>query len=475
MADNIQLNTGLGGDVLAADEISGAKYQRVKLIHGADGVNDGDAANTNPFPVKINSEYVYSNYQATLANSAEIDSDWIDMGAVDKYQLEGLSDTLGMTLVITSSNTNGGGEADVQTTSQIDEVTFNLFNVIARQRYMRFQWQNNTGGTVNDACLSIKVTYGSSDKLSVFPLGANPTTFSQAALVQSVIRGADVKNPTNYIDVNVSSLGALLTADFLTEVVLGNVIGASFRRKFGRNNDVDTGDEDIWHGGGDYTGFNATANENIEVLSADVNDQGSTISSGTATGGSSITIVDSGANFVGDGVAVGDVVVNDTEACHGVVTTVAATTLTVDHWTDAKSPYNSYTAESGDTYRVVNANDTGAALVKLFNLLDEDYVPQTDRYVVLNGTTGVTVTGSYMRCDTARVIHAGSSKHNEGIITVRQASTTANVFAQIPATKNATQIAATTIPANTVGLLVEYSSQMGRASGAAGIVTGKQL
>ncbi len=51
MSDNVTLNPGIGGAVIAADEIAGTKYQRVKLIHGDDGVNDGDISSTNPLPV----------------------------------------------------------------------------------------------------------------------------------------------------------------------------------------------------------------------------------------------------------------------------------------------------------------------------------------------------------------------------------------------------------------------------------------
>lgn len=51
MADNTTLNTGSGGDVIASDDISSAKYQRIKLVHGVDGTNDGDVARTNPLPV----------------------------------------------------------------------------------------------------------------------------------------------------------------------------------------------------------------------------------------------------------------------------------------------------------------------------------------------------------------------------------------------------------------------------------------
>lgn len=51
MADNTTLNTGTGGDVIASDDISGVKFQRIKLIYGADGTNSGDVSSTNPLPV----------------------------------------------------------------------------------------------------------------------------------------------------------------------------------------------------------------------------------------------------------------------------------------------------------------------------------------------------------------------------------------------------------------------------------------
>lgn len=51
MADNTTLNTGSGGDVIGSDDISGVKYQRVKVILGADGTNDGDVDASNPMPV----------------------------------------------------------------------------------------------------------------------------------------------------------------------------------------------------------------------------------------------------------------------------------------------------------------------------------------------------------------------------------------------------------------------------------------
>lgn len=51
MADNVTLNSGTGGDSIGADDISSVKYQRIKLIHGADGVNAGDVSTANGLPV----------------------------------------------------------------------------------------------------------------------------------------------------------------------------------------------------------------------------------------------------------------------------------------------------------------------------------------------------------------------------------------------------------------------------------------
>lgn len=53
MADDVTLNTMTGGDKVGADEIAGVKYQRNKLIIGADGSNDGDVAKGNPLPTYV--------------------------------------------------------------------------------------------------------------------------------------------------------------------------------------------------------------------------------------------------------------------------------------------------------------------------------------------------------------------------------------------------------------------------------------
>lgn len=51
MADNIGYTPGSGA-VIAADDIGGALHQRVKMVLGADGVNDGDVSLANPMPIQ---------------------------------------------------------------------------------------------------------------------------------------------------------------------------------------------------------------------------------------------------------------------------------------------------------------------------------------------------------------------------------------------------------------------------------------
>jgi len=51
MSDNVVLNPGLNGSIVASDEILGVQYQRNKIVLGANGVNDGDVCKTNPIPV----------------------------------------------------------------------------------------------------------------------------------------------------------------------------------------------------------------------------------------------------------------------------------------------------------------------------------------------------------------------------------------------------------------------------------------
>lgn len=53
MADNYTTDAGTGGNTYASDDISSVHFSRIKLVHGADGTNDGDVSTANGLPVDI--------------------------------------------------------------------------------------------------------------------------------------------------------------------------------------------------------------------------------------------------------------------------------------------------------------------------------------------------------------------------------------------------------------------------------------
>jgi hypothetical protein len=81
MADNFLVNgtTQAGGVSVGGDDIAGVFYERVKLIYGADGVNDGDVSKANPFPVgnPVNVSAIETT-TTPLAGSATYNSASID-------------------------------------------------------------------------------------------------------------------------------------------------------------------------------------------------------------------------------------------------------------------------------------------------------------------------------------------------------------------------------------------------------------
>lgn len=171
------------------------------------------------------------------------------------------------------------------------------------------------------------------------------------------------------------------------QAALGWVPNMTAVTKFGRNSDVDVNAgeiEDVWEGGGLYTGFPA-----------------------------------------------------------GVVNTVAETCTVVS------SSANDAAAGTGmRTCRLSGLGATGLAQL-------ED--------VTLNGTNAVTTTNRWYRVNRVTGLTGGSGQTNAGAITVRHSSTTANIFAVMPAGFGQSQIAAYTIPADQNGLILEVGCSVSNA------------
>ena len=251
-------------------------------------------------------------------------------------------------------------------------------------------------------------------------------------------------------------MSELRNTNFMLEVAKGKIDGHSQMNKYGHNESVAAGPEDVWGGGGIYA-FYFITNQTVEAVSTDVDDVGSLVSSGTATGGSTTTLVDSGANFTGDGVAVGDVVINDTNGEWGTINVVAATTLTHTPMTNAStvSPASNPN-ESGDTYRVASSAGDGAGVIHIEGLTDTgggvwEVATET---VILNGQTDVSITKTFVRLYRGIVLHAGVSGMNEGDITVEvDATTNAGIF--ISANDGQSQQAIYTVPSGKTGYFIK--------------------
>jgi len=222
------------------------------------------------------------------------------------------------------------------------------------------------------------------------------------------------------------------------DIAIGNIPWAQPLMRFGMNLDVGTTQGLVSDLGGEYTYL--TSAEQLKISSSDAADAGSVVSSGTATGGSATMLIDTGATFVSDGVAEGDMVVNDSDGAVGAVTSVDSETQLAIY----RFAYGDRNAvQAGDAYRVVTPASTGAALVCICGL-NGSYDEQHE-FVVMNGMTQVTTTKSFLRVFEMRVHLAGTGLFNEGDITVTNNAATNNL-ARILAENNATLMGQWTVP-----------------------------
>lgn len=73
MADTVPITAGSGTSI-ATDDIGTVHYQRIKLVHGADGVNDGDVAKANPLPTRPGMPTTKQLTQASISVAASGDN-----------------------------------------------------------------------------------------------------------------------------------------------------------------------------------------------------------------------------------------------------------------------------------------------------------------------------------------------------------------------------------------------------------------
>ena len=478
---------------------NGTRYANVtpqgELIVGTNGDN----------PI-VKSQYVFSQYEATLATGATIDSGWLDMESVDKYQLEANSSELINVKISSSSLPNGSGATVTSNTTM--EGNFFLLNVTARQRYMKFELENTSTGTTTDNSLAIKATYGSSDKLSVLPLASSPTNFSQAALTQSVqiaqqpdgdfVNSRADGTMYEYADDLLLSGETVSSLWFDTDgwrnlelAIRANVPSAIDGVKIHFTDDVNAASpttgvtktytftqSDVDNGYFLLKFSPILDGVKIEYTNGDTIQSDFKLSLVARETPSQETIKFSGKfeqltqDFffsVGAGQLVGyssnikfghnpDI---DTNSTPEDIWSAGGTYTGMPPHTASAETINVFSSAAADT-----SGSTGAWLVTLYGL-DENWNAITEQ-VVLNGTTPVTTVNRWHRMNRMIVNTGGSGGVNAGIITARHTTTTANVFGTIPIGRNQTTVTAFTIPRGKVGYLVKHFVSIGRAGGTPG-------
>ena len=239
---------------------------------------------------------------------------------------------------------------------------------------------------------------------------------------------------------------------YLYDIAAGNVSGKASKHISGYNGDIDAALELVWNVGGAYPYLAAA--EKLQIYSGSGNDDGSVLSSGTATAGSTTagsttTLEDDTADFNVDGGAAGDAVLDDTNVAMGIVLSVdvGGTIITLVSAMDTAFA-------AGTVYRVVNANSTGAAVVRLDGM-DDDYALLSE-YIVMNGVADVETLGDFYRIFKTTVVHAASGGVNIGQIDVEN-NASAIVMCRIAAGANESQSCMWTVPASKVFYVCKYN------------------
>jgi len=196
MADNTILPIpSTTGDTIAADDIGGIKYQRVKVTIGADGTNDGDISSTNPMPI------TGTVLIDSVSNNQVSDS------------ISGTDVALTTHSVITGETTAGGGS--------FVNVKVNPSGALAVDASNSAVSVTNFPATQAISAVSLPLPTGAATETTLSALNSKILTSAEMPTKNAValpVRQA----PQKYTDCSFSSVGSgLLSTDF-TQIQAGS-------------------------------------------------------------------------------------------------------------------------------------------------------------------------------------------------------------------------------------------------------------
>lgn len=242
--------------------------------------------------------------------------------------------------------------------------------------------------------------------------------------------------------------------DFYFDIARGVYSTRTAMKVLGEDRAMNTSEELLWTGSSAYT-FPAAA-AGLEVV-GNAADAGSVNFNGTASGGSTTTLVDATKDFTAGATAVvaGDVILLDSAMEIGIVTAVAATTLTV------AAGFTNGASGNGATYRVldVSASGTGVNVIQIDGLTSA--YAEISEFVVMNGATEVATTLlTWFRVNGVRTVYAGSGNKAAGAINVRNLADTP-VYGQIATGQTRSRAALYTVPAGKEFYITGWTASVG--------------
>jgi hypothetical protein len=264
------------------------------------------------------------------------------------------------------------------------------------------------------------------------------------------------------------SFKTLPMSDYHLELAKGLIPRHDAISKFGEKPNIISGFETIWDGLGVYVPPTQARLHNVASDSAE--DAGELISSGTASGGSVQSLIDSAGTFQTDNVAVEDLILNDEKVEIGEVSAVVSETeiTIIRAMRDPESGLDGGGFEDGDGYRIARDTESGSSILFLIGL-NLFFLEQTE-LVILNGLDDVATAKSYARLYRARVF-ATASANAVGTITATTIGETVDTISlQVIDGNNQTLMAVYTIPSDKMGLVVRWWASMSKKQSATSVV-----
>lgn len=263
-------------------------------------------------------------------------------------------------------------------------------------------------------------------------------------------------------------ISTLSLNDYYLELAKGHIPRHSSISKFGEKPEIVTGFETIWDGPGVYVPPSQARFHNVASnLAADA---GELISSGTATGGSVTSLIDSEGTFETDNVANEDLILNDQKVELGEVSSVVSETeiQIVRSMRDPESGFDGAGHDSGDAYRIVRDTSTGASVLYMVGL--NLFFLEQKEFVLMNGLSNVVTAKSYARLYRGRVFASAAANAVGTITATTIGETVETISLQVIDGNNQTLMAVYTIPGNLMGLVTRWWGSMSKKQSATSVI-----